>query len=41
MSKKIFRYSSADDYYELKETLMGRLKKTGEGYRILQNPIGL
>lgn len=41
LQESFFRYSSADDYYELKETLMGRLKKTGEGYHILQNPIGL
>lgn len=35
----IFRTTSADDYDEQMKTLMRALKKSGDGYRILQNPM--
>ena len=35
----LFRTTSAGDYDKQMETLMHALKKTGDGYRILQNPM--
>lgn len=39
LQESFFNFSSAEDYYAQKNIIMKKLKKTGDGYHILQNPI--